>query len=58
MQCSFLCRVGTNFLEETAVIFRVGGRVSEEEVADSVSSLLSANQPICYLVPEVSNFDH
>jgi len=44
-------------LEETAVSFRVGGRVSEEEVAGSASSLLSVNQPIWYSVPEVSNFD-
>lgn len=58
MQCSFLCRVGTNFLGETAVIFRVGGRVTEEEGAGSASSLLSANQPICCSVPEVSNFVH
>jgi len=58
MQNSFLCRVGTSFLEETAVIFRIGGRVSEEEVAGSASSLLSANRPIWYSVPEVSKFDH
>ena len=58
MQCSFLCRVGTNFVEETAVIFRVGGRVSEEEGTGSASSLLSANRPTWYFVPEVSNFDH
>jgi len=45
-------------VEETAVIFRVGGRVSEEEGTGSASSLLSANRPTWYFVPEVSNFDH
>jgi hypothetical protein len=48
MQCSFLCRVGTNFSQEPAVIFRVGGRVSEKEIAGTTSSLLSANQPAWY----------
>ena len=48
MQCSFLYKVGTNFFEEPAVIFRVGGRVSDEEVAVSVLGLLSANQPVWY----------